>query len=81
VYTDNSIERVFCNTRSIEDQDVSRRYATASPHRRVAISARSWQRETKSLRHINRIHFLFAERGGRETGRFRNEWRRDTFNW
>jgi len=39
-YIDSSFERVFFNTRSIEDQDPSRRRVAAPPRRRVATSLR-----------------------------------------
>jgi len=43
MYTDNSIERVFFNTRSIEDQASLRRRTAASPRRywRAKLAARN----------------------------------------
>jgi len=73
-YFGSYFERVFFNTRS---KIKTRRVAAAPPRRRGAIGARSWPRETKPLRHINRIRFSFAAHGGRGIDRLRNEGRRD----
>jgi len=73
--------------RKIRERDAkseTRSAATLSRHRGVAsLLTREVDRakETKLLRHINRIRASFADRGGHGTDRLPGEWRRVSIKW